>query len=50
MRLVQNLGTPWRVFSETSKSNKLNTSTNEWKIAVPAGGERTLRYAVTFGP
>ena len=50
VRLAQNLGDPWRVLSETDRSQRLNASTNQWTVKVPAGGEKKLRYTVTFGP
>ncbi|CAN5579813.1 DUF4139 domain-containing protein [soil metagenome] len=48
--LNQSLGDLWRIENETSKSRKLDVSTTQWQIDVPAGGEVKLRYAVVFGP
>ena len=49
VRLVQNLGSDWRIDSQTAKGRKLNAGQNEWTVSVPAGGETTLRYSVVLG-
>ena len=49
LRLVEPFGDRWKIASETHPSRKLNASTNEWKIAIPSGGETKLRYTVVLG-
>ncbi|MBC8066210.1 MAG: DUF4139 domain-containing protein [Chlorobia bacterium] len=49
LRLVQNFGNVWKVVSESSKSQKLNAWSNQWKVTIPAGGEAKLRYTVVLG-
>ena len=49
VRLVQSLGSAWRIESETLKGTKANASQNQWTLAVPAGGETKLRYSVVLG-
>ena len=48
VRLVQNLGSGWKLDSQNIKGRKLNSAQNEWTVSVPAGGETKLRYAVVF--
>ena len=50
VRLVQSLGSSWRIESETVKGMKTNSAQNQWTVSVPAGGETKLRYAVVLGP
>lgn len=49
VRLVESLGNSWRMESQTVKGTKLNASTEQWTLAVPAGGKTTLRYTVLLG-
>ncbi len=50
VRLVEGFGGTWKIAGETSKSRRLNASTAEWTLTVPAGGETKLRYTVVLGP
>ncbi len=43
---AQNLNGSWEMISESSKSNKKNASTAEWKINIPAHGQETLKFTV----
>ena len=49
VRLVQNLGSDWRIDSQSVKGRKLNAGQNEWTVSVPAEGETKLRYSVVLG-
>jgi len=49
VRLVEPFGGTWKITSESDKSMKLNASTNQWTVTVPAGGEKKLRYTVVLG-
>ena len=49
VRLVESLGSSWRMESQTFKGRKINASTNEWTVPVPAGGKAVLRYTVLLG-
>lgn len=49
VRLAEPFGGLWKIDSETDKSMRLNASSNQWVIKVPAGGEKKLRYTVTLG-
>ncbi len=49
VRLVEPFGSNWKITSESDKSVKLNASTNQWTLTVPAGTEKKLRYTVVLG-
>jgi hypothetical protein len=49
VRLVEPFGGNWKIASETDQSMRLNASTNQWTVTVPAGGEKKLRYTVVLG-
>jgi len=49
LRLVQSFGGTWKIQSESAKSQKLNSSLNQWTVSIPASGEVKLRYSVLLG-
>lgn len=49
VRLVQNLGTVWKIDSQSIKGIKTNSAENQWTLNVPAGGEAKLKYSVILG-
>lgn len=49
VRLVQSLGSAWRIDSQTVKGTKINSAQNQWTLTVPAGGETKLRYSAVLG-
>ena len=46
VRVVQGFYGAWRVASESAKHRKMNSSTAQWTVPVPASGARELRFAV----
>ncbi len=49
VRLVQDFGGTWKIATESVKSQRLGSSTNQWEVTAPAGGQAALRYSVTLG-
>lgn len=49
LRTVENFGGTWKIADETHRSQKLNASSNQWTLNIPAGGETILRYTVILG-
>ncbi len=49
LRLVQDISEKWKIVSESSKSGKVSSSVNQWKIMIPAKGDETLKFQVRFG-
>lgn len=49
LRLVQSFGGTWKIQSESAKSQKLNSTLNQWTISIPASGEVKVRYTVLLG-
>lgn len=49
VRLVQMFWGAWKIESESSKSTRLDGSTAQWKVSVPAGGETVVTYSVILG-
>ncbi len=48
VRVVQGVSEVWTLAKESSASAKLNASTLQWKVAVPANGETKVRYTIVF--
>ena len=48
VRVVQDLGSGWRIASESEKHVKLAAETVQWTVPIKAGGETTLRFSVDF--
>ena len=46
LRLVQSFGGTWKIQSESAKSQKLNSTLNQWTMSIPPSGEMKLRYSV----
>ncbi|MCB8932883.1 MAG: DUF4139 domain-containing protein [Fimbriimonadaceae bacterium] len=49
VRLVEGFYSAWKIESESSKSTKLDSSTAQWKVSVPAGGETVVKFSVLLG-
>lgn len=46
VRVVQSYESRWSPVSETIKSEKLDSSTVQWKVPIKAGEDRTVKYVV----